>query len=202
MALGIRQVEAYLQGLAQTHTNAVNDPYTTGRVALTPAQLAANMRRLGYTQAQINAALTGRLPGSGSGIGGTLQGIAGATAALGPEAAPLSSAAGSLGDLLGAGSDAASAASDLPGNSSAAAYAPDTQTAADTTTSDPTAANSPSLAARTLPSASTLFANDLSQILGDLKYGAIWVGLMLLGLGLIFAGLTRNGVKPPTVLLA
>lgn len=42
-------------------------------------------------------------------------------------------------------------------------------------------------------------AGVLDPVLRDLKYGAVWVGLMLLGIVLIFEGLTRTGAKVPAV---
>lgn len=190
-------MESYLQGLAQLGKTPRTAPYTAGRVSLNPAQVSAAMRQLGYSQAEINATMSGNLPGHPSGIGGAFQALAGATAALGPEAAPATGLAGWLGDLFGASSDAASAASDLPAGQSTDAYAPTTgesTTAPDTTTGS---TSDPSLAPRALPPASSILAGDLNAILQDLKYGAIWIGLLLLGIGLIFEGLSRNGVPTP-----
>lgn len=42
-------------------------------------------------------------------------------------------------------------------------------------------------------------AGVFDPLLRDLKYGAVWVGLMLLGIVLIFEGLTRTGTKAPAV---
>ena len=193
----LSDMESYLQGLGQLGKTPRTAPYTVGQLSLSPSQTAATMRRLGYSQAQINAAMSGNLPGHGSAIGNALQGVAGTLAALGPEAAPLSELSGVAGDLFGAGSDAASAASDLPSSTSTDTPAG----AADTTEAGP------SLAQRALPALGTGGALTAiwDTIRKDLKYAAIWVGLVLLGFGLIFEGLSRNGVpvpSPTTVLFA
>ena len=195
----LSDMESYLQGLGQLGKTPRTAPYTAGHVSLSPSQVAAAMHALGYSPAQINAAMSGNLPGHPSGIAGALQAVAGTTAALGPEAAPASGLAGFFGDLFSAGSDAASAASDLPAGQPADAYAPTAtdSTTPESTTSDPTSTSDPNLAPRALTPASSILAGDLNAILQDLKYGAIWVGLVLLGLGLIFEGLSRNGAPTP-----
>ena len=53
--------------------------------------------------------------------------------------------------------------------------------------------------------ATSALGGVVNPILRDLKYAAIWVGLVLLGFGLIFEGLSRNGApvpKPSMLLMA
>ena len=193
----LSDMESYLQGLGQLGKTPRTAPYTAGHVSLSPSQVAAAMHALGYSPAQIKAAMSGNLPGHGSPVGSAFQGIAGTLAALGPEAAPLSDLSGFAGDLFGASSDAAGAAGDLPASTST-----DTPAA----TSDPTETG-PSLAQRALPALGTSGAltGIWATISKDLKYAAIWVGLVMLGFGLIFEGLSRNGApvpRPTTLLLA
>jgi hypothetical protein len=192
-------MEQYLEGLAQSKTNAVSDPYTSGKHSLSESQIASSMRALGYSPTQIKDAETGNLPGRGSWIGNVLQGFAGGTAAMGPE---ISAPIGWIGDLLGGASDTADAASNLSSKRALSEYAPDEASAPkdnpedgtkpQDTTNDPTSTNK--LWNTGSNAAIMTIWGDLTA---DIKYAAVWVGLMVLGLILILSGLKQSGVTPP-----